>query len=102
MVDELILAELNLDSSELEREVAEAMSDPALTDLGKAVEESIRDFEPGSVVAGRVVQVVGDDVIVDVGYKSEGVVSLNEFGDRPEVKPGDQVDVLLEAVKDDS
>ena len=52
------------------------MADPAIKNLDKAIDDSIRDFEPGSIVKGKVVNMVGDDVIVDVGYKSEGVVSL--------------------------
>ena len=48
------------------------------------------------------VGVIGDDVIVDVGYKSEGIIDVAEFGGSERVHPGDEVDVLLAAVEDDS
>jgi len=102
MVDELILEDMNVKPEEIEAEVAEAMSDPAVADLGKAIDESIKDFEAGVIIKGRVINVVGDDVIVDVGYKSEGVVGLGEFDDPLKVKPGDELEVLLDAVEDDA
>ena len=64
-------------------------------------EDSVKDFEPGTILEGRVVGLAGDDVLIDIGYKSEGVVAANEF-EGAEIKPGDPVEVLLEAVEDDS
>jgi len=62
--------------------------------------ESLSDFEEGEVVRGRVVQVRDGEVLVDVGYKSEGTISLEEFrsGARPNV--GDEIEVYLEAMED--
>jgi len=102
MVNDLILEEMNIRRDQIDEEVSRALQDPQVEDLEKAIEDSIKDFHPGSIIKGRVVSVLGDDVIVDVGYKSEGVVPLSEFGDRAEVKPGDEVEVLLDAVEDDS
>ena len=45
---------------------------------------------------------VGDQVVVDVGYKSEGLVPLNEWEDEPPPKPGDDVEVLLEGMEDET
>ena len=42
-----------------------------------------QSFEIGRIVSGKVVEVVGDQVVVDVGYKSEGLVPLNEWEDEP-------------------
>ena len=44
----------------------------------------------------------GDDVVVDVGLKSEGVIPANEWDDVSEVDPGDEVDVWLETIESDS
>lgn len=57
----------------------------------------------GGIVPGRVVEVVGDQVVVDVGYKSEGLVKLSEWGE-DEAPPcsGDEVEVLLEGIDDDT
>ncbi|MFO0957251.1 MAG: 30S ribosomal protein S1 [Isosphaeraceae bacterium] len=57
----------------------------------------------GGIVTGRVVEVVGDQVVVDVGYKSEGLVGLSEWGaDEAPPCPGDEVEVLLEGMDDDT
>ena len=57
----------------------------------------------GGIVPGRVVEVVGDQVVVDVGYKSEGLVPLDEWEDNePPPQPGDQIEVLLEGMDDET
>jgi small subunit ribosomal protein S1 len=48
-----------------------------------------------------VVEVRSNEVLVDIGYKSEGAISREEFQDMPEVKPGDEVEVLLEQLEDE-
>jgi S1 RNA binding domain len=57
----------------------------------------------GEVVRGKVLKITATDVLVDVGFKSEGVIPLTEFL-RPdgsvEVQPGDEVDVLIEFAED--
>jgi len=102
MVDELMLRDMNVDREEIDREVEAAMADPAVKDLEKAVDDSIKHFEPGSIIKGKVINILGDDVVVDVGYKSEGLVPRNEFMDGGAVKPGDEIEVLLDAVEDDA
>ena len=52
-------------------------------------------FTPGEIVEGTVSAVKGDDVFVDIGYKSEGVVPLDEFKEGEEVKPGYKFKVKL-------
>ena len=57
----------------------------------------------GSIVLGKVVEVVGDQVVVDVRYKSEGLVSLHEWDEEENPpKPGDEVEVLLEGMDDET
>jgi small subunit ribosomal protein S1 len=60
-------------------------------------------IEAGAIVPGTVVEVVGDQVIVDVGYKSEGLVPLAEWDEgEPPPQPGDAVEVLLEGMDDET
>ena len=62
-------------------------------------EQSLQDVTEGEVVWGRVLEVRENEVIVDIGYKSEGIVGANEFRDATgvvAVEPGDKVEVLLE------
>src|SRR3990172_5153320 len=64
---------------------------------------SFKNFAEGEVVKGVVLKVSDTEVVVDVGYKSEGVIPAEEFKDetgKVSVKPGDLVDVLLEKTED--
>jgi small subunit ribosomal protein S1 len=64
---------------------------------------SFKNFAEGEVVRGVVLQVSDSEVIVDVGYKSEGIIPVDEFKDETgkiTVKAGDTVDVLLEKTED--
>ena len=61
--------------------------------LAQAGQES--KFKNGSLIEGTVSAVKGDDVFIDIGYKSEGSVSLSEFGADAEVKVGEKVTVML-------
>jgi small subunit ribosomal protein S1 len=57
-------------------------------------------FAAGSIVKGTIIEVGTKDVLVDIGYKSEGVISGGEFEDIKVVKVGDQIDVLIEKLED--
>ncbi len=98
MVDRNLLREFDVDEGELNLTIAAESGDLMAEFLGDSPE-----FEIGTIVAGKIVEVVGDQVIVDVGYKSEGLVPLNEWedGEAPP-QPGDQVEVLLEGMEDDT
>ena len=66
-------------------------------------EGSLKNIAEGEVIKGTVLKVSDSEVIVDVGYKSEGLIALSEFYDEngePMVQPGDTVDVLLERTED--
>ena len=63
-------------------------------------EESLRTVKPGEVVKGRVVGITSTHVLIDVGYKSEGGIPIQEFSDRHgnlQVKVGDEVDVFFDS-----
>lgn len=67
--------------------------------LTQAGQES--KFKGGSLIEGTVSAIKGDDVFVDIGYKSVGMVGLNEFGEGADVKVGDKVTVMLVKLEDD-
>lgn len=102
VVDRSKVEELIPTSEEVEQELAEVFRDLPESDLAGVYEQSVRQFEPGSIIRGRIIEVVGDDVVVDVGYKSEGVIPIKEFEDPTEATVGNVVEVLLEAVEDDA
>jgi small subunit ribosomal protein S1 len=59
-------------------------------------EESLQDLEEGEIVKGRVLKIDDKEVTVDVGFKSEGVIPVEEFPDLEGVKVGDEIEVFLE------
>ena len=68
--------------------------------MEEALQQSPTHFATGQIVKGNVIEVRPKEVLVDIGYKSEGVVSGNEFEDIKTVKIGDEVDVLIEKLED--
>src|SRR6187397_3559627 len=63
--------------------------------------KSMPDFREGSIVKGQILEVRPREVLVDVGYKSEGVIPTAEFDDIESMEVGDEVDVLLERLEND-
>src|SRR5438128_1924281 len=73
----------------------------SLEELEQLYEESLRHIQEGEIVRGRIVQIERDAVLVDVGYKSEGIIDLDEFPEHGrDLKVGEEVDVLLEEKED--
>ncbi len=68
--------------------------------MEEALRQNERRFAAGEIVKGTIIEVRPKEVLVDIGYKSEGVVSGGEFEDIKVVKVGDQVDVLIEKLED--
>jgi small subunit ribosomal protein S1 len=70
-------------------------------ELVQAIEESLKDFKDGDLVAGTIVKVDRDEVLLDIGYKSEGVIPAKELSIRQDVDPseivkvGDHVEALV-------
>lgn len=102
MVNKILLRDMNIKMDEVDKEVQEAMATKSSEELKNVYDESMKNFEVGAILKGKIVSVRGSDVVVDVGYKSEGIVSIEEFEKPSEIKPGDEIEVLLEAVEDDS
>src|SRR6266487_3630801 len=62
-------------------------------ELVRAIEESLKDFKDGDLVEGEVVKVDRDEVLLDIGYKSEGVIPAKELSIRQDLDPGEVVKV---------
>jgi len=87
LLDAVTRDELNFNPEEEER-------------LAEMYDRTIQSIKEGEIVKGRILAVTRDEVIVDVGFKSEGVISKSEFSEAEEIKAGDPVEVFLEAVED--
>jgi small subunit ribosomal protein S1 len=72
-------------------------------EIAEWVNREDQDYEANKIVTGKVLEIRGDDVVIDIGYKSEGVIRIDEWkeegSDAPPPKPGDTVEVLLETVE---
>ena len=71
-------------------------------EMSKMYDETLKNFTEGSIVPGKVLEVRSNEVLVDIGYKSEGVIDGHEFAKLSEVSIGDKFDVLLDQIEDDS
>ena len=60
------------------------------------------DIKEGQILKGKIIAITSKDVVVDVGYKSEGAISLSEFQDPESIKIGDEIDVFLESKEDEN
>lgn len=70
------------------------------TELLALIDKSFRDIREGSIVIGRILEIQPQVVLVDIGYKSEGVIPVSEFEDE-EIEIGKEIEVLLERLEND-
>jgi small subunit ribosomal protein S1 len=106
MVNRNLLREYDLGEIDLQKELEAAFQTPNAGGLDDWLPGEEQEFEINKIVKGRVVNVTDGTVIVDVGYKSEGIIDLQEWYDEGldkvvPPKPGDEIQVLLDAVEDE-
>ncbi len=64
--------------------------------------QTLSTIESNEVIEGKVIEITGRDVVININYKSEGVVPLNEFRYNPDLKVGDKVEVLVVSTEDET
>ena len=72
-----------------------------MLEMKDLIAKSMRDFREGSIVKGRILEIRNREVLVDIGYKSEGVIPSSEFDDIDTLEVGEEVEVLLERLEND-
>lgn len=72
----------------------------SISELEALINEKLPTFRKGDIVNGTILEIRPQVVLVDIGYKSEGVISISEFEDE-EIEVGDQIEVLLESLEND-
>ena len=93
---------------ELPKDQLEAQINAVLEGVGEEqLEEIFENSVKGvtaddSIIQGKVLNIVGNEVVIDIGYKSEGIVPLSQWKNPDDVDIGDTVEVLLEAVEDET
>jgi small subunit ribosomal protein S1 len=107
MVNRNLLRQFDLSEDDLQSELAAAFNVPTYDANHYWLPAEEAEYTVNKIVEGRVLNLVGDEVWVDIGYKSEGVIALDEWRDEgtnqiAPPKVGDTIQVLLEAVEDES
>ncbi len=90
------------------KEVLEYMSEEvkqgSSTEFEKALEESLVELRNGQLIKGKVISLNDQEVFLDVGYKIDGTINIDEFpkdaDGKPKVKEGDEVEAVVSKVKD--
>lgn len=70
-------------------------------EMVQAYEEAMTNIEESSIITAKVSQIVDGDVVLDLNFKSDGILSLSEFRDTPDLAVGDMVDVYVEQQEDE-
>ncbi|PXV65096.1 small subunit ribosomal protein S1 [Dysgonomonas alginatilytica] len=81
-------------------EIGETFSERSKEDLEKTYDQSLSRINDKEVVMGKVSSMNKREVVVNIGYKSDGIVSMNEFRYNPDLKVGDEVEVYIESQED--
>ena len=103
MVNFALLKELGLDDQAASVEIQNKFENIDDAQIGGLLEKSGNSFTNGSMLKGKIVNIRGDDVVLEIGLKSEGVLSLmREFDDPASVEVGDEITVLLEQVESEN
>ncbi len=96
MVDRNIVNRLGLSQEVIDQQVSKMFGDKENEFLEEVLQTKVDSRLPGAILKGTIVSQIGNDVIVEVGLKSEGVVDVSEFESPDEISPGKEIEVLLE------
>jgi small subunit ribosomal protein S1 len=102
MVDRNIINKLGLSEDKLEEQISEMFTGQDNEYLEEVLQRKVDSRLPGTILKGTIVSQIGNDVIVEVGLKSEGIVDAGEFDDPEEIMPGKEIEILLEDTDSDS
>ncbi|MBL1217083.1 MAG: 30S ribosomal protein S1 [Planctomycetes bacterium] len=102
MVDHNLISDLSISDQDASELLKEAYGDVAAEgDMDAILGERIGNFQPGTILTGKVLGQAGDNVVVEIGLKSEGMVAKSEFDDPSEYAVGSTIEVLLERIEGD-
>lgn len=80
---------------------ADEYSEEELLTFANLYNDSFKNIREGEIIKGRIVGITSDHVILDVGFKSDGTISRNEFSPEEELKIGGDVEIVIESVEDE-
>ncbi len=97
-----ILEEFNVSREEIEKEVNDIILTSTPENIDEIYNSSLKNYGVGSILKGKILNITDNGVIIDGGYKSEGIVNLNEFDTLEDLAIGDEIEVLLETVENET
>src|SRR3989339_912628 len=80
---------------------ADEYTQDELVELSKLYSDSFRDIKEGEIITGKIVSFSGDNVVIDVGFKSDGTIPKSEFNATEEIVIGAPVDIVIEKTEDE-
>ncbi len=96
-----LIKKFSMSDDELSRLTTEALGSTTLAELDTAIGKTVAELAPNKIVRGKVIKVQEDGtVVVDVSYKAEGHISIEEFPDPLAVQPGLEIECLVEQIND--
>ena len=98
MVDFNIINSLGINLDELNAEIDSMYTDEHIKMLDEVLDTKSQALVPGSILTGKIVEQIGNDVIIEIGLKSEGVVDAGEFDSPEEIVSGKKIEVFVEEV----
>src|SRR5512140_1635811 len=98
MVAKNLISKLGLTPEQLDQQVSELFTENDNQFLKESLEHKVDLLLPGTVLKGTIAAHIGNDVIVEVGLKSEGIVEASEFDDPEQIEIGKSIDVFLEEI----
>ncbi len=84
----------------MDKRGAIAYSDADRSQMLEQYDVTLSRVAENEIIRGRVSAITSGDVVLDINYKSDGLISLNEFRDTPDIKKGDEVEVYVESQED--
>jgi len=104
MIDSQLLSQIEVSDDELSRMMAGVFEggSPDTLAVDKATARGVPELKSDTILKGKVIGRSGNEIIVDVGLKSEGYVQANEWDDPTEIDIGDEIEVLIEQIESDT
>ena len=103
MVDHNLIADLGIDFDQADALIRASLGeDVAEGNMEALISEDIQNYIPGNILKGKVVGKAGDDAVIDVGLKSEGLIHKSEFDEWDTLESGTEIEVILEDLEDEN
>lgn len=102
MANKRLVDQLTPDPQKIEEETLKVLESIKPEEMQKLYDEALKDFRVDTIVKGRILRTVGDVVLVDIGYKSEGAVPKSDFTHPNDIREGEELEVYLESIEDET